>query len=89
MGFYYKTDEQKKQISKQKVNSCDNFSQFLTENRIRHNVFNNGYHIQTQVQHNFYPSKGTYYNSESGKKFGYPKFKDVNAFLQFLGKYTK
>lgn len=89
MGMYYKTDEEKQRLSKIKEVRCKNFSEFLTSIRINHKVNNNGYHIQVQVQHNFYPSKGSYYNSESTKKFRYPKFKSGDDFLEFIGKNSK
>ena len=66
-----------------KILKCDEFVEKLKSFRInfeRHSI----YHIQIQSQHNFYPSKGTYYNSESGAKFKYPNFKDSNDFLAFL-----
>lgn len=69
-----------------KNEKCKAFHQTLKNWRISHLVENQGYHFQVQIQHNFYPSKGIYWNSVSRKKFRYPKWKDVNEFLQFLGK---
>ena len=71
-----------------KIEICDNFSKLLDSFRINHRRCN-PYHIQIQVQHNFYPSKKTYYNSESGKKFTYPDFKNVNEVTDFLSKNVK
>jgi len=75
--------------SEVKIKRCEDFIEFLKNNRINHRVNNNGYHIQLQVQHNFYPSKGTYYNSASGKKFHYKKFESSSELLKFLSKNVK
>ena len=73
----------------EKLVTCKDFSDFLKKNHINHEVYNNGYHIQVQIQHNFYPSTGIYYNSASGKKFKYPLFEDGSTFLNFLSKNVK
>lgn len=67
---------------------CKIFSDWLTENKINHNVFNKGYHIQIQVQHNFYPSTSVYYNGESGKKITFTSFKTINDLYKFLSDNT-
>lgn len=86
MGWFQKTEEEKARISKLKLERCVAFSDFLTENRINHRVLNGGYHIQVQQYHNFYPSKGSYYNPDTGKKFFYKKFKTIQEFYEFLQK---
>lgn len=66
-----------------KVKRCDDFCEMLKGFRInfeRHSV----YHVQIMIQHNFYPSKETYYNSESGVKMRYPQFKNANEVHEFL-----
>lgn len=67
---------------------CEMFVGKLKEWRVNHQVFNNGFHIQIQKVHNFYPTKQSYYNSESGHKCFYPAFKDGNDFLKWLSERT-
>jgi len=71
-----------------KIELCERFSEQLKEWRISHQVFNRGFHIQVQVIHNFYPTKQSYYNSESDDKCFYPNWKDVNDFQKWLGQKT-
>lgn len=66
------------------ITEVKEFSETLNRFKINH-VVHGKYHVQIQTVHNFYPTKGTYYNSETGKKFKYPEFKDVNEVLMFLG----
>jgi len=65
---------------------CSKFSSKLKEWRISHLVFNRGYHIQIQREHNFYPSTNIYYNPNTGKKFRFSMFKNVTELNTFLSK---
>lgn len=60
------------------------FSKDLDKMKVSHRVLNNGYHIQVMVIHNFYPSKKTYYNSDTGRKCKYNEFKNQNELFDFL-----
>lgn len=62
---------------------CDAFCNTLSNYRIsfkRHNL----YHVQIQGVHNFYPSKGTYYNSDTEHKCKFPEFKSHDDVVKFL-----
>lgn len=59
-------------------------SEKLKEARITHEIYNKGYHLQIQLIHNFYPSTGTYYNSDTTHKSRYPEFKDGHEVLQWI-----
>ena len=63
---------------------CKAFSEQLTAWRINHGVHNDGFHIQVQRFHNFYPSTGRYYNSQTKKNFIYKKFNNVSDFYEHL-----
>ena len=65
------------------IKSCDDFEQQLKEYRINYKRYST-YHFQIQRQHNFYPTKKSYYNSESDEKFTHPTFKNNNELLAFL-----
>lgn len=71
-------------INKLKINQCDDFEKILKNFRMNYKRHST-YHFQVQTVHNFYPSKGTYYNSKTGVNKTYPSFNDVNEFLIFLG----
>ena len=66
-----------------KLEKCNLFCDKLKAWRVNFDRHSD-YHIQVQIQHNFYPSKGTYYNSVTGKKSFYPLFENVNEFQEFL-----
>lgn len=66
-----------------KRQKCDDFCEMLDRFNISY-VRHTPYHIQIQIQHNFYPSNHSYYNSGSGKKCRIPEFKDGNDVLMFL-----
>lgn len=67
-----------------KIELCKRFKQDLNSWKINFCVFNNGFHFQVQKEHNFYPSKHTYYNSRTGNRCFYPKFTSSNEFMAFL-----
>lgn len=73
---------------KTKQDKIDAFLKKLKEFRISHRSFNFDNHIQVQVEHNFYPTTGRYYNSNNGKKCFFPDFKDVSEFLDFIKQNT-
>lgn len=72
-----------------KIAKCNEFIKKLEDFRLNFHVFNKGYQIQIQIIHNFYPSTGSYYNSETGEKLFYPDFKDRNDLLKWIAKRTK
>lgn len=71
-----------------KINVCDGFAKKLSQFRINFKRCSH-YHIQIQVQHNFYPSTGVYYNSESGERFKYKNFESAKDVLTFLSEHVK
>lgn len=50
-----------------KKTDCDSFEEFLKKHRLNYERHSD-YHFQIQRIHNFYPSTGVYYNSDSGRK---------------------
>jgi len=70
---------------KSKTQLCQDFLDKLNKWKINHEVFNNGIHVQIQRIHNFYPTKRSYYNTETGEKSFYPNFKNNNELLLWLG----
>lgn len=67
-----------------KIELCERFGQQLEEFNVEFEVFNNGYHFQIQKDHNFYPTKRSYYNSENGQKCFYPEFKNEKHFWKWM-----
>lgn len=67
-----------------KIQLCDKFEKKLSDWKIKF-IRPTPYHIQVQKVHNFYPTKRKYHNSETMKVITYPKFKNVNDFLKFVG----
>lgn len=70
---------------KTKKQLCQDFADQLKKWKINHEVFNDGIHIQIQRIHNFYPTKSSYYNTDTGEKTFYPKFKSNNELMLWLG----
>ena len=70
-----------KKSSKQIIS--DIFCEKLKSLRIsykRHNT----YHVQVDSIHNFYPSRGTYYNSATEHKCKFPDFEKHSEVVDFL-----
>lgn len=71
-------------MDRDKAAECEAFDKMLNEYKISYKRCSE-YHFQVQRVYNFYPTTGIFYNSDTGKKFEYPEFKDGNDFLKFLG----
>lgn len=66
-----------------KQEMCDKFATQLESWKVnfqRHST----YHIQIQIVHNFYPSKGSYYNSDSGERANYSSFESGDELIKWL-----
>lgn len=63
-----------------KIELCDFFQEQLEFFDVEHKRLNSGFHFQIQKEHNFYPTKRSYYNSQTGKKCHYPEFKNQKEF---------
>lgn len=75
-------------MSNWKIKQCDDFEKLLKSLRISFERPST-YHFQIMTIHNFYPTKGTYYNSDTEKKKPYPKFKSHDQVMKFIGTNTK
>ncbi len=71
-----------------KIAITDKFCEKLDGFRVNYRR-HNPYHVQVQIEHNFYPCKRTYYNSETGKKFKYDDFETVGELMEFLSNNVK
>lgn len=72
-----------------KLELCDFFAEQLEYLDIKYSRYNNGFHFQIDTIHNFYPTKRTYYNSETGAKSHFRDFRTKDDFYSFIESFNK